>query len=456
MVESRWIQRRACALAREMAVGKDYGESFCGAGTETMPASGNLAERKSRAESAERLMRIAVIERFAEASRNCDPSRIGAEGDDLHFLRLGGSRFRPSLLWHCLGSLGGVLSDRQLSSRDKRQLIASALATGGAPFASSRERARCASACLRSRPFDRIECFSSRDFPLVPLLSHLFGVPYREYLSDGTRYFGEFAFELLGVIPYAYWLHRNGRLKLTQACADTRCLYYFSPQHEEFDRPRSYVPITDYPVAPTSRLRWDVTAFPRYLDTTKWIAPPYKSTYRNETFRWPKKLCIICNKYTDEPSVRFARVVNFLPIEVLINLLELLTPRYQVVYLRPRPEDIVGDHQAIRDLDEFEVIRARFPDVLTIQQLHTAHPQLSFNELQMRLFANCKNFVSVLGGSAFLASYFGGTNIVYAREGWEVSCDAYSNWFHLFSGAKVLSARTHERFLEIVRREYLS
>ena len=89
------------------------------------------------------------------------------------------------------------------------------------------------------------------------------------------------------------------------------------------------------------------------------------------------------------------------------------------MYLRPKPEDIVGDHQAIRDLDEFEVIRARFPEVL-IQQLHTAHPQLSFNELQMRLFANCKNFVSVLGGSAFLASYFGGTNIVYAREGWEV------------------------------------
>ena len=85
----------------------------------------------------------------------------------------------------------------------------------------------------------------SRDFPMVPLLSHLFGVPYHEYLSDSTRYFGEFAFELLGVIPYAYWLHRNGRLKLTQACADTRCLYYFSPQHEEFATVRrSYVPIS--------------------------------------------------------------------------------------------------------------------------------------------------------------------------------------------------------------------
>ena len=63
-----------------------------------------------------------------------------------------------------------------------------------------------------------------------------------------------------------------------------------------------------------------MTAFPQYLDPNKWIAPPYQSTYRNETFRWPKKLCIICNKYTDEPSVRFRRAVNFLPIEALIKL----------------------------------------------------------------------------------------------------------------------------------------
>jgi hypothetical protein len=400
-------------------------------------------------------MRIAVIERFSDPSRNCDPNRIGAEGDDLRFLQLGGGRrFPPSLLWRCLRSVCAVLADRGMSTQVKRRLIASALATGGPPLAALAS-AHDAIRMLRAGPFDRIDCFSSRDFALVAFLSHLFGVPYRDYLSDSTRYFGEFAFELLAVIPYAYWLHRNGQLKLTQACADTRCLYYFSPAHEEFERRRSYVPITDYPVAPTSRLRWDATAFPRYLDTAKWIAPPYKTTYRNDTFRWPKKLCIVCNKYTVEPSVRFGRVVNFLPIPVLLELMELLTPHYQVVYVRPRPEDIVGDHQAIRDLGEFEVIRARFPEVLTIQQLHAEHPQLSFNELQLRLFANCERFVSVLGGAAFLASFFEGTNIVYAREGWEVSCNAYSNWFHLFSGARVLSARTHEQFLEIVRREYV-
>ncbi len=417
-------------------------------------------------------MRVAVIERFFDPSRNCDPNRVGAQEDEVHVLRLGvgetvpppplrvGQSITPTarrhqLPWRCLRSLWSILTDAGLSGHDKRRIIASALATGGAPLtalAGAHETIR----LLRSKRFDRIDCFSSRDFPLIAFLSDSFDLPYRDYLSNGTRYFGEFAFELLAVVPYAYWLHRAGNLRFTQACRDTRCLYYFSPAHEEFEGRRSYVPITDYPSACTSRWRWDAHAFPQYLDTAKWIAPPYKSIYRNDIFRWPKKLCIVCNKYAAEPSVRFRRAVNFIPLPVLSELLELLAPHYQVVYVRPRPEDIVGDHQAIRDLGDFEFIRERFPDILTIQQIHSAHPQLSFNELQLRLFANCERFISVLGGSSFLASYFGGTNIVYAREGWEVSCNAYSHWFHLFSGARILSARTHRQWLDIVRREFVS
>jgi hypothetical protein len=138
----------------------------------------------------------------------------------------------------------------------------------------------------------------------------------------------------------------------------------------------------------------------------------------------------------------------------LLRILEILTPRYQVIYVRPRPGDIVDDHQPILDLGDFQAIASHFPDVLTIQQVHADHPEFSFNELQMRLFANCDRFVSVLGGSSYLASYFGGTNIVYAREGWEIACNAYANWFHLFSGARVLSAANPRRLIELIRLEY--
>ena len=58
--------------------------------------------------------------------------------------------------------------------------------------------------------------------------------------------------------------------------------------------------------------------------------------------------------------------------------------------------------------------------------------------------AGCRHFVSVVGGSSYLASWFGGTNVVYARGGWEVDADAYRGWFDRFSGAHVIPVETPE------------
>jgi hypothetical protein len=96
-------------------------------------------------------MRVAVIERFSDPSRNCDPDRVGGPGDDIRFVRLSsGGRFshlspgvdqsiasdttNASLPWRCIRSLCGILADGGLTSHDKRRLITSALTTGGAPF----------------------------------------------------------------------------------------------------------------------------------------------------------------------------------------------------------------------------------------------------------------------------------------------------------------------------------
>ena len=85
--------------------------------------------------------------------------------------------------------------------------------------------------------------------------------------------------------------------------------------------------------------------------------------------------------------------------------------------------------------------------------LATADSDRSFAELQLELFASSERFVSVLGGSSYLASYFGGTNVVYARRGWEVACGAYERWFHRFSGARVVAASNPRELLRTVERE---
>jgi hypothetical protein len=393
---------------------------------------------------------VAIIERFRDTSRNCAPRPDRAEESET--VTLGGGAIDPLLPLQCIRSLCRIAFDNQLTRQDKRAIIAAALRTRGAP-ASALGHAAGLLDITRDKHFDAIKCYSARGFALARTLATISGIPLEEFIDHGTRYFGEFAFELLAVIPYAYWLHQNGRLEFTQSSLDTRSLYYFSPAHEELSPARSYVPVSEYPSAHQSRWRFDPHGFPRHLDTSKWVPPPYKAIYRNDRFVWGKPLCIISNKYTSEPSA-LRLPVNFLTLDTLTRLFDLLTPHYQVIYVRPRDEDIVADHQHARDLGDFRLIESRHPEVITIQRLHADNPDLSYNDLQLRLFANCDRFISVLGGSAFLASYFGGTNIVYARRGWEVACNAYDNWFDQFSGARVIATGSRRTLIELAEREY--
>jgi hypothetical protein len=309
---------------------------------------------------------------------------------------------------------------------------------------------------LRAGEIDEVMCFSAYEFPLVPLLASETGRPAVELIASGTKYLGEFAFEHLAVIPYAYWLHQQGRLRFTISTADTRSFYFFSPSHVEVPVKRSYVPITEYPVGERGNERFDQKAFPSVLDTSRWQPPPYREVYgADPRFQWPKPPVIVCNKTSSEDYLGRDGAVNSLDIDLVLALVEKLRDRYTVIYNRPREADIVGDHDANRECGDHEALAEAFPDVITIQQLHEAHPDLSFNELQLRLFGTSERFVSVLGGSSYLASYFGGTNIVYARAGMEVDCGAFDNWYHLFSGARVIAVDTPAALLDTVQHEWI-
>lgn len=393
-----------------------------------------------------------MLERFAQASRRCAPATVGIDADETLAWDLARrSAGVRTLARNASGAATGWLG---VPPGARWSLLRACLHTGGARAAAlmlAPELLR----RVREGEIEAIGCFSTKDFPLATLLAARTRSGCREVLARGTQYFGEFAFELLAVVPYAYWLHGQQRLEFTVSCPDTRSLYYFSPRHEERPVERRYVPITEYPIGRGGRLRYDRKAFPATLDTRKWLPPPYRSVYRDDRFRWSKPTCIVCNKATDEQYLWHRAPTNFMDAELLLSVIGKLRERYQVIYNRPRASDIVNDHQKIRETGDIDTIRRAYPDVLTIQDLHARHPALGFNELQLRLFAGCEKFVSVLGGSSYLASYFGGTNVVYARRGWEVACDAYRRWFNLFSGARVIAAGTPRRLLDAIERELL-
>jgi hypothetical protein len=399
-------------------------------------------------------MNVAAIERFSDPSRRCEPHAIATAGDRVVTWDLPDPFGNPLV---CLRLLPGALASwltLPLPARERWQLLRSCAQTGGArlgAFLRAPELLR----RVRHREVDAVACLSAKEFGLAKHLADETGSSCRQVLSQGTQYFGEFAFELLAVIPYAYWLHSQGRLDFTVSSSDTRCLYYFSQNHEERPVVRRYVPITEYPLAPGGWLRYDRKAFPATLDTASWLPPPYKSVYDDGRFGWSREPCIVCNKFSDEQYLWHRAPTNFIATDTLLEAIRRLNARYQVIYVRPRAADIVNDHQRIHEQGDIEAVKRAFPEVRTIQELHADHLDLSFNELQLRLFASCERFVSVLGGSSYLASYFGGTNVVYARRGWEVACGAYDRWFDRFSGARVVAAASPRELLQTIDRVFL-
>lgn len=403
-------------------------------------------------------MKVALIERFADSSRRCAPERIAAAGDEVVTWDLV-ARDEPFVAgWlrrvpRALRGLARLLLRVPASERDR--VLRACLTTGGARVAALAHADELLHRAA-SEHVDRVACVSARDFALAELLAERAGVPLEQQIERGTMYLGEFAFELLAVVPYAYWLHRQGRLEYTISTPDTRCLYYFSPDHDERAVARNYVPVTEWPTGePGLLVRWDRKAFPWRLDTSRWLPPPYREIYRDDRFRFDRPTCVVCNKASDERYLWRGFSVNSIDNELLLELIGKLRERYQVIYDRPRVADIVNDHQSIREIGDIEAIRAAYPDVLTIQDLHAQHPELGFNELQLRVFAGSERFVSVLGGSAYLASWFGGVNVVYARRGWEVTCSAYERWYDRFSGARVVAVATPDELRAAVTRELL-
>ncbi len=396
-------------------------------------------------------MTTLVVERFTQPSRRCDPRVHG--GDAVEVVDLPHPRADVAAYLRGVPAAAAGWLRGPLSWRERAALLRACWATGGARWGALSAGPALARR-VRAGDVDNVACFSTKEFPLPGVLAALAGARCDALLEHATQYFGEFAFELLAVVPYAYWLHEQGLLRRTAACADTRALYYFSPSHEEHARPRRYVPVTEYPAGEAGARHYDRLAFPRRLDTSRWRPPPYADVYADERFRWALPTCVICNKHSDEQYRHHREPTNFIDVDTLLAVIRRLHGRYQVVYNRPRAADIVNDHQAIHETGDIAAVKAAFPDVLTIQELHAAHPALSFNELQLRVFAGSRAFVSVLGGSSYLASYFGGRNVVYAKRGWEVDCNAYAGWFDRFSGARVVAAASPQALLDAVDREF--
>ena len=257
---------------------------------------------------------------------------------------------------------------------------------------------------------------------------------------------GEFAPELQFALPFAYWHYKNGTLLKTCSSKLTNELYFFSKEHEaDFDQRTN-----------EGNYNFDV---PRILysqnyNMRKWEPVPLKDVYKNEVYRYDKPILVIANRYNMEWD---GPPISYFSTELLKIMVERLQPHYQIIYNRPRPQHITMDNSDIYDMDEYAMLAKEYPQVILMEDLYKENKAAAnnFNHLQLMIYANADRFLSIHGGTATLASYFGGMNIILSKKGPEHHFGCYQKLYPKFSGATILHAKTDEAVLAYIDQHYL-
>lgn len=281
---------------------------------------------------------------------------------------------------------------------------------------------------------------------------------------------GEFGYDLTLGAPFAYYQYVNGIEFETTNVKDTKPFYFFSENHSEIDMKRDMcyelkvdgkyrvkrhnhsTGLHHKTLSEDKDLHDDLDHLPDKLFWhDQWTPPPYAAYYKNDFFRFEKPIYIVSNKYQTEWD---GGPVNYIDLDTLDKIFKLLTPNYTVIYNRPRPSNIVEDHSTLLDFGDFELIDKKYKEnVRLIQDLQNMAPELSFNELQLYIYANCVNFISVQGGNSVLCSYFGGKNIVYAVRGMEVKWSVYETYFPLFSCTNIVHVKNNSDLIESIKED---
>lgn len=262
------------------------------------------------------------------------------------------------------------------------------------------------------------------------LNDYVFRQPYKIIYFDG-----EFAPDLQFVLPFAYWHYKNGTLKATRGAKFTSELYFFSPDHREVFETRTNEGNYNYE-APR-------VLYSHNYNMKKWLPVPLKEVYKNNIYVFEKPILVVANRFNkewDRPPI------SYFSIEMLDHIFNLLKEDYTIIYNRPGVGQIAMDNSEIYELNEWDWMRQTHPEVILMEDLYRENKGVAnnFNHLQLMVYANAENFVSIHGGTSVLASYFGGTNIILSKEGPEHSFGCFHKLYPKFSGARIYHAKTDE------------
>lgn len=273
----------------------------------------------------------------------------------------------------------------------------------------------------------------------------------------------EFGYELISAIPYAYWLHERGMLSFTESAIGTEPLYYFSPKHVINRAPRSWYN--------TQKLHTpNVNIHKPELDLSQFSPPPYKEHFANNIYNYD---VVICNRYGIEwPGTGkdkqwnevLAQPINFFDLQMLeymVTAILLWKTDARIAYLNlDHTFPLYHDRESPQlDLGDREFLKMRWPDEVHHIKDILADSESDINTTQLQVMANCPVFITMNGGYSILASYFGGTNIIYTKPTKfrgrtyprEIDTGDFG-YYHHFGGSDIKHCLSYKQVLETLTR----
>lgn len=255
----------------------------------------------------------------------------------------------------------------------------------------------------------------------------------------------EFGYELISVIPYAYYLHLQGLLTETISAKGSNPFYYFSTKHTINQKQRSWyydkLPAVFYMERDGIP---NVKIHTSKLDLTRWVPPPYAKYYETD-IKTNKPFYVVFNRYNNEYPATFNQPMNFFSLEILEEIFKQLRKDYNVIYVNIEGHRSLYDNAAPLHLRDKELCRRM--NITHINDLCKQHRRLTFNQVLLLYFGSCKRFLTMNGGGGILASYFGGRNLIYSKQSKELLTGDFG-YYHIFGGSEIKVVRSYEDILK--------
>ena len=259
----------------------------------------------------------------------------------------------------------------------------------------------------------------------------------------------EFGYELLSALPYAYELSLKGELESTRSGIDTECLYYFSPNHIINKNKRSW-----YNTKTAREQGLPYTTIHKSEQPNK-IFPPYKEIYKNKTYKYKKPTLCICNRYNKEWDTN---PINYFDEEILDWMFSNLKDKYEIIYFPVNLPEELQDNAHSLHLKDNEVAKKHGVTLFT-----DLRKGKSWNKTMLKVFANCKHYITMNGGYSILASMFSGTNIIYSKpsetgltpETREIRLKSFWRWYPNINDVRTLHVPSYEDLKKKVKSIYI-